>query len=137
VTDEIGSPPGTGKGESGISLRALGIRATESVEQRAEKANPPPAPKDKLEEDQRRVTVDRARSDLRLSKVVGYGVLTLMAVQLVIADKAFFDYGHAYGWKIPVASIETWLAAIAIQVIGVVLEITKYLFPGEQASKGG
>lgn len=74
--------------------------------------------------------VDRARADLKLSKVVGYGALGLMAGQVLIADTAFFFYGFNNGWAIPAAAMDAWLAAAVIQVIGVVLVITRYLFPG-------
>jgi hypothetical protein len=100
-----------------------------SVEAQLAKANPPPAPKDKLEEDRRSVVVERARSDLVLSQVVGYGALGLMAVQLAVADTGFLFHGLWNHWKVPAAAIEIWLGAIVVQVIGVVLLITKYLFP--------
>jgi hypothetical protein len=129
VADE--EPP-QGQGIRQAEVRVSGggrVQVTGSVERKAEQANPPPAPKDRLEADRRQVGVDRARSDLKLSKWVGYGALVLLAVQIAVADKAFFDYGHAYGWKIPVTAISAWLAAIVIQVVGVVLVIAHYLFP--------
>jgi hypothetical protein len=93
------------------------------------KADSPPEPKDKLDQDRRKVVVDRAKADLKLSKVVGYGALSVMGVQVLIADAAFFFYGFENHWKIPAAAIDAWLAAAVIQVIGVVLVITNYLFP--------
>lgn len=123
--DEPSGPRDTGR----FGLSRVRLPGGASVESRAEQANPPPAPKDRLEADRRQVGVDRARSDLKLSKWVGYGALVLLAVQIAVADKAFFNYGHAYAWKIPVAAISAWLAAIVIQVVGVVLVIAKYLFP--------
>ena len=107
-----------------------------SVERKLERANPPPALKDRLEADRRQVVVDRARSDLKLSKWVGYGAMALVVGQIVVADKAFFDYGHAYAWRIPVTAISAWLGAIVIQIVGVVLVITKYLFPPTGGDKG-
>jgi hypothetical protein len=93
------------------------------------RADSPPEPKDKLDQDRRKVVVDRAKADLKLSKVVGYGALSVMGVQVLIADAAFFFYGFDNAWKIPAAAIDAWLAAAVIQVIGVVLVITNYLFP--------
>ena len=93
------------------------------------RADSPPEPKDKLDQDRRKVVVDRAKADLKLSKVVGYGALSVMGVQVLIADAAFFFYGFDNGWKIPATAIDAWLAAAVIQVIGVVLVIMNYLFP--------
>lgn len=99
------------------------------------KADSPPQPKDKLDEDSRKVDLERKTADLKLSKVVGYGALGFMAAQLAVADVAFFLYGESNAWQIPASAIEVWLAATVIEVIGVVLVIAKYLFPsGERSS---
>lgn len=50
-------------------------------------------------------------------------------VQIGIADLVFYRYGSANGWEIPVSAIQAWLAAVVVQVISVVLVITRYLFP--------
>lgn len=93
------------------------------------KADPPPEPRDRFDEHNRRTDLERKEADLKLSKVVGYGALLLMSAQVVAADTAFFLYGVLNGWRIPSAAIDAWLAAAVIQVIGVVLVITRYLFP--------
>jgi hypothetical protein len=124
ATQRTAGDPPVASGAGSARLEGPG-----SVEAQLAKANPPPAPKDKLEEDRRSVVVERARSDLVLSQVVGYGALGIMAVQLAVADTGFLFYGLWNHWKVPAAAIEIWLAAIVVQVIGVVLLITKYLFP--------
>ena len=51
-------------------------------------------------------------------------------IQVALADIAFFFYGFTNDWKIPAAAISAWLAAIVIQVIGVVMVVAKDIFPG-------
>jgi hypothetical protein len=83
------------------------------------------------EAEQRHLANVRTRNLLRYGKVYAYGAITLMAIQIGIADAGFYLYGHAYRWKIPEGAIEAWLAAIVVQVIGVVLVIARSLFPSD------
>jgi hypothetical protein len=57
------------------------------------------------------------------------GALIAVAVQIGIADTVFVVYGFANGWNVPAQAMEVWLAATVVQVIGVVLVITRSLFP--------
>jgi hypothetical protein len=93
-------------------------------------ANPPPAPKDKLEEDRRKAAGERLRISVKLAKLIGYGALIAVVFQVLLADAAFFIYGFSNGWKIPAGAISAWLAAIVIQVVGVVMVVAKDIFPG-------
>ncbi len=68
--------------------------------------------------------------DLKLKRRVGNGALIVMIVQVGIADAAFLFYGFANDWQIPTGAITGWLAATVIQVVSIVVIITKYLFPG-------
>jgi hypothetical protein len=77
----------------------------------------------------RRLETARKRSDLKMVKIVGYGALTAMALQIVAADAGFYLYGHAYSWRIPSEAIIGWLTTTVVQIVGVVLVITNYLFP--------
>jgi len=120
VTDEPDPPNGAG-----------------SVQEQVEKANPPPAPKDKLEEDRRKAASERLQISVKLAKLIGYGALIAVTVQVVLADIAFFVYGFENGWKIPAEAISAWLAAIVIQVIGVVLVVAKDIFPGPPTAGAG
>ena len=106
-----------------------------TVEGEVARADPPPTPLDALGEEVRRVGLQRQVSDLGLSRLVAYGALALMAVQIAAANTAFFLYGFENGWSIPVAAINAWLAATVIQVIGVVLVITRYLFPSSGSAE--
>jgi hypothetical protein len=73
--------------------------------------------------------LDAAKTDVRLRKFLGYGALVLMAIQIVVADAAFWIYGFTNNWDIPVAGINVWLGATVIQVAVVVRTVAKYLFP--------
>jgi uncharacterized membrane protein YkvI len=68
-------------------------------------------------------------SEVALHRRVGNGALILMVVQVLIADTAFYFYGFFNDWDIPTAAITGWLAATVIQVVSVVLVITRSLFP--------
>ncbi len=108
-----------------------------SVQEQVEKANPPPAPKDKLEEDRREAASERLKVSVRLAKLIGYGALIAVVIQVALADVAFFWYGFANDWKIPAGAISAWLAAIVIQVVGVVLVVAKDIFPGPPSAGSG
>jgi hypothetical protein len=56
------------------------------------------------------------------------GVMAVL--QVVCADAVFIAYASiGVNWKIPTPAILGWLAATVVQVIGVVLVITRSLFP--------
>jgi hypothetical protein len=61
------------------------------------------------------------------------GALIGVAVQLAIADAVFIAYGFGVKWNIPTPAIATWLSATVVEVIGVVLVITRSLFPDKLA----
>jgi hypothetical protein len=67
--------------------------------------------------------------DVNLRKWVATGALLVMVVQIGLADAGFYLYAHNNHWQIHSAGIEVWLAATVVQVISVVVIITKYLFP--------
>jgi hypothetical protein len=102
-----------------------------SVPHQLAKADAPPQPADKLDEEAREVGLSRKRSDLTLSRWVGYGTLGLMGAQVLIMDAGFFVYGNANHWHISAGVVAAWLAAGVIQVIGsVLLVVASHLFPG-------
>ena len=45
-----------------------------------------PAPKDKLEEDRRKAASERLRISVKLAKLIGYGALIAVVVQVVLAN---------------------------------------------------
>lgn len=70
-------------------------------------------------------------NDLKLRKLIGYGALGAMGAQIVAADVVFVAYGWTNGWDIPVTAIQAWLAATVIEVVTVVLVVTKSMFPSK------
>src|SRR5581483_7715728 len=93
-------------------------------------ADPQPIQRESsFDAEDRRLDTARKRSDLRMVKIVGYGALAAMAIQIVAADGGFYLYGHAYSWRMPPEAIIGWLSATVVQIVAVVLVITNYLFP--------
>lgn len=93
-------------------------------------ADAKPAPTYQEHEAERRRLVNRRESDrIGFGRWYAYGALIAMAIQVLIADAAFFIYGYSNHWRVPSSAIEVWLAAVVVQVIGVVLVIVRSLFP--------
>lgn len=68
-------------------------------------------------------------------RIVGYGALTAMLIQIAAADAGFYLYGHAEKWHLPPEAIIGWLSATVVQIVAIVLVITNYLFPSGGAKK--
>ncbi len=77
------------------------------------------------------LTRERKKDDLLLRKIVARGALSIMVIQVAVADGVFIKYAQANQWNLDVTAIHAWLAATVIEVISVVLVITRYLFPSE------
>lgn len=75
------------------------------------------------------LTRQRKKDDLLLRKIVARGALLIMAAQIAVANWVFIRYAQANEWNPDVTAIHAWLAATVIEVISVVLVITRYLFP--------
>lgn len=82
-----------------------------------------------VEDEVARAKRRNATTDSRLRQYLGYGALLAMPVQLAAADYAFYLYGHAYDWKIPVLAINGWLAAAVVQLFIILRGLGRYLFP--------
>jgi hypothetical protein len=70
------------------------------------------------------------QQDIRLKKFYAYFLPIILAIQLGVSD--FVIIGHAeWGvhWKLDRWVIDAWIAATVVEVIGVVVIVTKYLFP--------
>lgn len=81
-----------------------------------------------------RAQANDAETDSALRKWLGYGSLAVMVAQLTAADFAFFWYGIANGWDLPVMAINVWLAATVVEVLVIVHTVARYLFPTRRAS---
>jgi hypothetical protein len=73
--------------------------------------------------------VQDREQDITLKRMYAKGLFAALAVQLVAADALVYIYAASRRWDIPASVIEAWLAATVIELIGVVLVVTRYLFP--------
>jgi len=86
--------------------------------------NPQPAlTDDEIKTENERLKLTQRRT---IARVAGLAAVA----QVVCADVVFVVYAaRGVHWKIPTAAIDAWLAATVVQVIGIVLVITRSLFP--------
>lgn len=74
---------------------------------------------------------------IRLKRFYGFGVLGLMAAQPIVVNAGFLLYaGLGYGWAPPEGAVQVWLTATFVQIVSVVVVITRSLFPGESIQTG-
>lgn len=88
-----------------------------------------PEPIDKFEGERRTVENADLRQDVRLKRRYANGALFAIGSQLLVADGVFVVYGWQNHWQLAPEVILGWLSATVVEVIGVVLVITRYLFP--------
>lgn len=68
--------------------------------------------------------------DIRLKKSYAMSLLCLVAIQLFVADIVFIAYAWAgKHWQLDPGVVQFWLGATLVELIGVVLVVTQYLFP--------
>lgn len=68
--------------------------------------------------------------DIQLKKSYAMSMLRLVAGQLFIADVVFIVYAWAgRSWDLEPGVVQFWLGATIIELIGVALVVTQYLFP--------
>ncbi len=63
----------------------------------------------------------------------GNQLLFLLLVQFGVANVVFMIYAFARGWKIPDTVMTAYLASMVVQLIGVVMVITRNLFPSRDS----
>jgi hypothetical protein len=79
---------------------------------------------------ERHLALQAQRQDIDLKESYARNLLRVLVLQLFIADLVFIVYAWAgKNWNIPSPSIDIWLGATLVEVIGVVLVVTQYLFP--------
>jgi hypothetical protein len=72
--------------------------------------------------------------DIQLKKSYAKWLLILVAAQLFVADAVFVAYAWAgYHWHLDAGVVQVWLASTLVELIGVALVITRYLFPRRDA----
>jgi hypothetical protein len=68
--------------------------------------------------------------DIKLKKRYATWLLWLITIQLILADTVFVAYAWAgEHWHLDASVIQVWLVATLVELIGVALVITRYLFP--------
>lgn len=68
--------------------------------------------------------------DIQLKKKYANWLLWLITIQLVVADTVFVVYAwEGEHWRLDPAVIQVWLVTTLLELIGVALVITRYLFP--------
>lgn len=68
--------------------------------------------------------------DIQLKRTYAKWLLILVAAQLFIADGVFVAYAWAgENWHLETGVVQVWLASTLVELIGVALVITRYLFP--------
>lgn len=81
-----------------------------------------------------RLRADDFELDIKLKQKVSDMAMKAMKWQLAVADLVFIVYASAKHWNIPPEVIESWLGAVVVQVVGVMLVVTRYLFPNRDGA---
>jgi hypothetical protein len=70
------------------------------------------------------------RQDMELRRRYAKRMLWILGAELTFVNGMFFLYTWlGVHWKIPGTTIQVWLSATVIQVVGIVYVVTRYLFP--------
>jgi hypothetical protein len=98
-----------------------------------------PKPVDELPPERKaRLEGDDLEELIKLKRFYGRSVLALMTLQLVVVNAGFLFYGwKGYGWKPPEGVVQVWLTATFVQIVSVVVVITRSLFPGHKGEVEG
>jgi len=71
-----------------------------------------------------------AEQEYELRRTYAKRILLLLLAQFLIADGVFVAFAWAgEDWRLSPAVVDVWLAATAVQVVGIVLVVTRNLFP--------
>jgi hypothetical protein len=71
-----------------------------------------------------------AEQEYELRRNYAWGILALLGFQFVVANVVFVAFAWAgKHWDLSTAVIDVWLAAMVVQVVGIVLVVTRHLFP--------
>lgn len=80
-----------------------------------------------------RLEGDNLEQLIKLKRTYGIAILIMMAVQLVVVNVGFGLYtALGYNWAPPDGVVQIWLTATFVQIVSVVVVITKSLFPPEK-----
>jgi hypothetical protein len=73
--------------------------------------------------------------EIKLRRFYATWLLVGLGIELLIANTVFVLYA-AIGrhWKLEAAVIDVWLGQTVVQVVGIVLVVTRHLFPEDKPS---
>lgn len=115
-----------GEAASGPLARRSDRTAIDQMLARANAKQVPPTYKDRRNAQK----LQHRKEEHELRKKVSVLVYGGIGLQLLVVDIVFVLYAwKGRNWDVPVEAIAAWLGATVIEVIGVVLAITRYLFP--------
>lgn len=87
-------------------------------------------------ENARQLGEHRARkTELNLRRVFGYGLLGIVVLKIVAADVVFLIYAAKSDWHIDGTTMQVWLGATVVEVIGLAGVVVKYLFSPDAAPR--
>lgn len=71
-----------------------------------------------------------AEQEYDLRRMYARGILWLLGAEIVIANVVFVVYAWTgEHWKLETAVIDVWLGSTVVQVVGIVMVVTRHLFP--------
>jgi hypothetical protein len=78
-----------------------------------------------------------AKQEHELRQKYARGILWLLGGQFLVTDVVFVVFAWAgKHWDLSTAVINTWLGATVVQVVGIVMVVTRHLFPDRTGKPG-
>lgn len=74
--------------------------------------------------------------DIRLKKVYAWILLILLTLQMATVDVGIYFYGVNNAWDIDPTVLHWWLGSTVVEIVGIVLVVTRYLFPRRDRPSG-
>lgn len=68
-------------------------------------------------------------------RVFGYGLLCAVVLKIAAADIVFVIYAAKSGWHIDGTTMQVWLGATVVEVIGLAGVVVKYPFSSDAAPR--
>jgi magnesium-transporting ATPase (P-type) len=75
----------------------------------------------------------RAEQDIKNRRRIADAAIVGMIFQIVLANTVFIIYALTMGAELQVGALQVWLLATVVQIVGVIVVITQYLFPPQRA----
>jgi len=74
------------------------------------------------------------RLDLHLKRVIGYGAIGAAGAQIVLSNIVFAYYVWWREAELSGQVVVAWYTGVVVEVIGILLVVTRYIFPGRGSS---